>query len=185
MSSPVVLVDDEDRPLGTAEKRRAHQKGWLHRAFSAFVFDARGRLLLQKRAPNKYHSGGLWSNTCCSHPFPNEEPIDGARRRLSEEMGFDCPLSAAYQQRYQLPVGDDLVEHEFDHVFVGRAAAPEIHPAPAEVSDWAWVHLETLREDVRVQPHRYTVWFRLLLDSAAAAAHEILDLNLRPPLNEA
>jgi len=116
----LVRVDEHDQEIGVVEKMSAHREGVLHRAFSVFVFDRSGRLLLQRRALDKYHSGGLWSNTCCSHPGPGERPIDAAHRRLEEEMGFDCPLTGGYAFTYRVDVGNGLVEHEFDHVFVGQ-----------------------------------------------------------------
>ncbi|MEF8815980.1 MAG: isopentenyl-diphosphate Delta-isomerase [Salinibacter sp.] len=170
MSHPVVLVNEDDRSLGTADKLRAHAEGWLHRAFSVFIFDPEGRLLLQQRTVDKYHSGGLWSNTCCSHPRPGEAPIDGAHRRLPEELGFTASLTPILQDRYDLPVGENLVEHEHNHVFVGSADAPRIYPSAEEVADWRWVSPSVLREDVAAHPHRYTAWFRHLLPPALAAA---------------
>jgi len=170
MSHPVVLVNENDRPIGTAEKLRAHAEGLLHRAFSVFLFDPTGRLLLQRRAPGKYHSGGLWSNTCCSHPHPGEAPQDGAARRLPEELGFHASIAPAFQKTYRLPVGDGLVEHEHNHVFVGTVEAPEVRPSGREVSDWAWVQPSTLRSDVETHPHRYTTWFRLLLGPVLTTA---------------
>lgn len=169
MSHPVVLVNEDDRPLGTADKLRAHAEGWLHRAFSIFLFDPDGRLLLQKRTGEKYHSGGLWSNTCCSHPRPGESPIDGAQRRLPEELGFTASLTPAFQDRYDLSVGNDLVEHEHNHVFVGTVDSPRVRPHDDEVADWTWVHPSTLRDDIAARPHRYTTWFRHLLDPALTA----------------
>jgi isopentenyl-diphosphate delta-isomerase len=163
MSHPVVLVDEDDQSLGTADKLRAHAEGWLHRAFSIFLFDRDGRLLLQQRTGEKYHSGGLWSNTCCSHPRPGEPPIEGAQRRLPEELGFTAPLTPAFQERYDLPVGNDLVEHEHNHVFVGTVDSPRVRPHDDEVADWTWVHPSRLREDIATRPHRYTTWFRHLL----------------------
>jgi isopentenyl-diphosphate delta-isomerase len=170
MPHPVVLVNEDDRPLGTADKLQAHAEGWLHRAFSVFVFDSAGRLLLQRRTDDKYHSGGLWSNTCCSHPRPEEAPIDGAHRRLPEELGFTASLMPAFQDRYELPVGEDLVEHEHNHVFIGTVDAPCIRPSAEEVDDWAWVAPSALRDDMAAHPHQYTTWFRHLLPSALAAA---------------
>lgn len=170
MSSSVVLVDENDEALGTAEKLRAHTEGWRHRALSAFVFDEAGRLLLQKRAAGKYHSGGLWSNTCCSHPRPDEPPKAAARRRLHEEMGFTCALTPVFHFTYQAPVGSDLTEHEYDHVFVGVADEAPVQPNAAEVADWAWMHPTSLQADVAAHPDRYTVWFRRLLDRALAEA---------------
>ena len=166
MSAHVVLVNSSDEAQGTAEKLRAHTEGWLHRALSVFVFDDAGRLLLQQRNPDKYHSGGLWSNTCCSHPYPDEPPLAAARRRLHEEMGFSCPLTPAFHFTYQAPVGPSLTEHEYDHVFVGTVGEVNIRPDPDEVTDWTWVSPSALREDINSHPDRYTVWFRRLLDRA-------------------
>ncbi len=170
MSHPVVLVNEEGQSRGTAEKLRAHTEGWLHRAFSIFIFDATGRLLLQQRAEEKYHSGGLWSNTCCSHPRPGEPPLDAAHRRLPEEMGFEASLTPAFQETYNLPVGDGLVEHEHNQVFVGTVDAPTVDPSVDEVANWDWVSPSALRENLAARPDRYTAWFRLLLDPALAAA---------------
>src|SRR5918997_6672888 len=120
MSEQVILVDEADREVGTGSKLEAHREGALHRAFSVFVFDRRGRLLLQKRAAGKYHSGGLWSNTCCGHPRPGEATAEAARRRLREEMNFDCELRAAFEFLYRAQFTNKLIEHEYDHVFVGE-----------------------------------------------------------------
>jgi isopentenyl-diphosphate delta-isomerase len=180
MSARVVLVNEEDEPLGTAEKIRAHTEGWLHRALSVFVFDEAGRLLLHRRAADKYHSGGLWSNTCCSHPYPDEAPADAARRRLGEEMGFSCALRPAFHFTYRAPVGGNLTEHEYDHVFVGLVDEVTVQPNPAEVTDWAWVAPSTLRDDVAARPERYTVWFRRLLDRALDAASSVETLPKVP-----
>ena len=170
MSHPIVLVNEDDEFLGTADKFEAHVEGWLHRAFSIFIFDEDGRLLLQQRADDKYHSGGLWSNTCCSHPQPGEPPLDAAHRRLQEELGFDVSLTPAFRETYHLDVGDDLVEHEHNHVFVGTGEAPPVRPNADEVADWTWVAPAALRDDVAAHPHRYTAWFRLLLDPALSVA---------------
>jgi len=170
MSSRVVLVNEDNEAQGTAEKLRAHTEGWLHRALSVFVFDEAGRLLLQQRALDKYHSGGLWSNTCCSHPHPNESPDAAARRRLDEEMGFSCRLTPAFHFTYRAAVGDRLTEHEYDHVFVGVANGVTVQANPTEVADWKWVSPKRLRKDVAAQPDRYTVWFRRLLDRALKTA---------------
>lgn len=176
MSNSVVLVDANDRPLGTADKLEAHAEGWLHRAFSIFVFDAHDRLLLQQRHAGKYHSGGLWSNTCCSHPYPGESLTDATQRRLVEEMGFTCTLDRKFGFTYRASVGGDLTEHEYDHVFVGRTlTTPDVMPHPDEVSDWRWVDPHALRDDVAARPERYTVWFRLVLDRTLDAA-----LSARP-----
>jgi isopentenyl-diphosphate delta-isomerase len=168
MSTHVVLVNEAGAAQGTTEKLRAHTEGWLHRALSVFVFDREGRLLLQRRAADKYHSGGLWSNTCCSHPYPDEAPRAAARRRLQEEMGFSCSITPAFHFTYRAPVGPTLTEHEYDHVFVGVADGLDVQPNPDEVADWAWMAPSVLRADVAAHPDRYTVWFRRLLDRALA-----------------
>jgi isopentenyl-diphosphate delta-isomerase len=159
----VILVDDVDQEIGVREKMAAHQRGELHRAFSVFVFNARGEMLLQKRAPLKYHSGGLWTNTCCSHPRPGEPTAEAAHRRLGEEMGFGCPLEGAFSFIYRAEFEDGLIEHELDHVFIGQFNGQPT-PDPAEVDDWRWIDLPTLREDVRAHPDRYTPWFKIAMD---------------------
>lgn len=167
----VVLVDWTDRPVGTDEKLAAHRAGHLHRAFSVFVLDG-DRLLLQRRAHDKYHSGGLWTNTCCSHPRPGEDVETAAHRRLIEEMGFDCPLEPAGSILYHALVGAGLVEHEYDHLLIGRwEGSPD--PDPAEVGDWRWVELDAVRIEVAGRPHSFTYWFR-------AALAELDDRGLLP-----
>lgn len=158
----VVLVDEDDRALGTEEKLAAHEKALLHRALSVFVFDSSGRLLLQRRALSKYHSGGLWTNTCCSHPRPGEAVPDAAHRRLREEMGFDCALEPAFTFVYHAPFSHGLTEHELDHVLLGRFDGT---PAadPAEVAEWAWIAPAELAADLALRPERYTVWFPLAM----------------------
>lgn len=158
----VILVDAQDRPVGAARKLEAHRWGLLHRAFSVIVINSQGQLLLQRRARVKYHSAGLWSNTCCSHPRPGEETLEAARRRLREEMGFDCPLRPAATLVYWLEVGGGLIEHEYDHVFLGHWAGRP-YPDPAEVGAWEWVHPRRLRRAVRRTPERFTAWFPLVL----------------------
>lgn len=156
----VILVNRDDQPVGTRPKQDAHVDGLLHRAFSIFVFDSEGRTLLQRRALGKYHSGGLWSNTCCSHPRPGESTIAAAQRRLFEEMGFNCPLETAFSFVYRADVGDGLVEHEYDHVFIGRFdGAPA--PDPAEVADWRWIVPAELEREARMRPDRFTYWFHI------------------------
>ena len=158
----VVLVDERDREVGLAPKLQAHERGLLHRAFSVFVLNARGEVLLQRRAFGKYHSGGLWTNTACGHPRPGEAVAAAARRRLREEMGFDCALVPAGSFVYRREVGDELVEHELDHVFHGRHDAPP-HPDPAEVSEWRWMAPAAAIADAEAHPERYTPWFALAL----------------------
>jgi isopentenyl-diphosphate Delta-isomerase len=158
----VILVDEADVPLGTAPKLAVHRDGRLHRALSVLVLNDRGELLIQRRAGDKYHSAGLWANTCCSHPRPGEATVDAAHRRLREEMGFDCPLEPAGAFAYRADVGGGLVEHEYDHLFLGRwNGAPR--PDPAEVSAWRWVPPGELMAWIRARPHDFAPWFPLAL----------------------
>ncbi len=163
MEEQVILVDAADQEIGIGEKIQTHQEGKLHRAFSVFVFNSRGQLLLQKRAQSKYHSGGLWSNTCCSHPRPEEPTEKAAHRRLKEEMGFDCALYEIFSFTYKVKCDNDLTEHEFDHVFLGTFEG-EPTPSPQEVDEWKWIDLAELRQDVREHPERYTYWLRISMD---------------------
>ncbi|MBC7931800.1 MAG: isopentenyl-diphosphate Delta-isomerase [Rubrivivax sp.] len=162
-SEQVILVDEQDRELGASEKLRAHAEGVLHRAFSVFVFDRAGRLLLQRRASAKYHSGGLWSNTCCGHPRPGEETAAAAHRRLREEMNFDCELRAAFGFVYRAELDNDLVEHEYDHVFVGEFEGSPA-PDPSEVEEWKWVSMDDLRRGLRDEPSQYSYWLRTVVE---------------------
>ncbi len=160
----VVLVDERDVEVGVAPKLAAHVEGRLHRAFSVFVFDRRGRMLLQRRAPGKYHSPGLWSNTACGHPRPGEPTAAAAARRLGEEMGFQCALEHRTEMLYRAEVGAGLVEHELDHIFVGTHDG-EPAPDPAEVAEWRWMDPARLHADVAAAPNRYTPWFRLAIQT--------------------
>jgi len=163
MAERVILVDENDRQLGTEEKMAAHEKGLLHRAFSLYVFNKKGQLLLQQRALSKYHCGGMWTNTCCSHPRVGESDSAAAHRRLQEEMGFDCALTEAFSMIYKTPVSDRLTEHEFLHVFIGRYDKEPIINKD-EVESHAWVDVATLRNDMRKHPEKYTPWFRICID---------------------
>ncbi len=161
----VVLVDEHDRPVGSAEKLAAHRHGGrLHRAFSVFLFNSAGHLLLQRRSASKYHFGGLWTNACCSHPGAGSEVVDAARRRLREELGIDVPLRELFSFVYRAedPVSG-LTEHEFDHVLVGRFDGDPT-PNPDEVGDWKWVDPADLAADVSARPDDYTPWFKLVLE---------------------
>lgn len=155
----VILVDKNDNQIGRCGKLKAHQLGLLHRAISVFIFSPKGDWLLQQRAEGKYHSGGLWSNSCCSHPRPAEPAAAAAHRRLREEMGFDCDLKEAYSFIYRTVFDNGLIEHEYDHVFIGTSTAKP-HPDSAEVANWQWIAPEALAQDLRRHPQHYTYWFR-------------------------
>ncbi|HRY99115.1 MAG TPA: isopentenyl-diphosphate Delta-isomerase [Bacteroidales bacterium] len=158
----VVLVDRNDAPLGTMEKMEAHLRGELHRAFSVFVFNSKGETMLQRRAAGKYHSPGLWTNTCCSHPRPGESPIEAAMRRMPEEMGFSVPLQPVFTFIYKAEVGQGLTEHEFDHVMIGSfEGEPLLNPEEAD--EWKWMHPDAIALDMEQHPENYTVWFRIAL----------------------
>ena len=159
----VILVDENDQPIGEMEKMEAHEKGVLHRAFSIFIFNEKGELMIQQRALTKYHSPGLWTNTCCSHPREGEETIDAAHRRMMEEMGFDCDITEAFSFTYKADVGQGLTEHEFDHVFIGKYNdAPNINPE--EVNDWKFVSMAEIKKNMQQSPEQYTVWFRIAFE---------------------
>jgi isopentenyl-diphosphate delta-isomerase len=159
----VVLVNEQDEVMGTMEKMEAHRKGVLHRAFSLMVFNSRGELLVQKRARTKYHSPGLWTNTCCSHPRPEERIADACARRLREEMGIEVNPEFAYKFHYKVGLDQNLFENEIDHVFTAVFdGVPSVNPN--EVEAWKFVSLKELREDTARNPENYTVWFLLILD---------------------
>jgi len=159
----VILVDAADVPVGEMGKLEAHTKGELHRALSVMVFNAGGEILIQQRAFSKYHSPGLWSNACCSHPRPGESSIEAASRRLLEEMGFEVPLTESFHIIYQVYFDNGLVEHEFDHVFTGRFdGSPKINLE--EINDYKWVKPADLFSDMQSNPEIYTVWFRLIME---------------------
>jgi len=144
----------------------AHEKGTLHRAFSVFIFNSEGKMLLQKRADEKYHSPGLWTNTVCSHPRANEKTDDAAHRRIVEEMGFDCEFEEAFSFVYKADVGQGLTEHEFDHVFIGESDTLPV-PNPEEVGDFKYVELGRVVQDIKEHPDNYTVWFMIALKEVA------------------
>ncbi len=158
----IILVDENDNPVGCETKLRAHEDGGkLHRAFSIFVFDSGGKLLLQRRAKKKYHFGGLWSNTCCSHPKKGEELQNAAHTRLQQEFGFDTQLKEIFSFLYRASdAGSGLTEHEFDHVFCGEFSG-EAHPNPDEIDDWKWVDPAELLADLENNPDDYTPWFKI------------------------
>ena len=156
----VILVDENNLAIGEMEKMEAHEKGALHRAFSIFIFNKHNELMLQQRALSKYHSPGLWTNTCCSHPRPGETLPEAGHRRLVEEMGFDCEIKKIFDFIYKAELDQGLTEHELDHVFFGRYNhQPNINPK--EVASWKWMEMEDIAEDMMVNPEKYTVWFRI------------------------
>lgn len=158
----IILVDEKDNPIGKMEKLEAHKKKKLHRAFSILVFNAHGDLLIQKRSFDKYHSGGLWSNTCCSHPKPGEDTLDAAHRRLKEEMGFDCPLIERYTYIYDIDFENGLSEYELDHVIFGYHEGDYILN-PDEASDAIWRPIKSIKADLEKNPERYTHWFKIIM----------------------
>lgn len=159
-SEEVILVNERDEEIGRMEKHAAHREPVLHRAFSVFLFDGEGRMLLQQRAAVKYHSPSLWTNACCSHPRPGERTEDAAARRLMEELGLRTPLEHRFAFTYQAEVGNGLTEYELDHVYFGTiSGAPT--PNPLEVQDWRYVELDVLREEMTAHPDRFTAWLHI------------------------
>ena len=159
----VILVDENDNKVGLMPKMEAHEKALLHRAFSVFVFNDDNELMLQRRALNKYHSPGLWTNTCCSHQRDGETNIEAGVRRLQEEMGFSVPLREAMSFIYKAPFDNGLTEHEYDYILLGEFnAVPDINPA--EVAEWKWMKLEDVKDDMQKNPGIYTEWFKIIFD---------------------
>lgn len=176
----VLLVDQRDEVVGHGEKLRVHTDGTLHRAFSIFVFDSRGRLLLQRRAARKYHSPLLWSNTCCGHPRPGETTMQAGRRRLKEEMGLACELFAASALVYRVQLADGLIEHEYDHILVGRCDDTPV-PNADEVDDWRWTAPSALLRRLASDKGEYTEWLKVILGTASVAgAIGITNTQARP-----
>jgi isopentenyl-diphosphate delta-isomerase len=159
----VILVDTQDNVVGYMEKLEAHRKGVLHRAFSILIFNSKGEVLLQKRSGKKYHSGGLWTNACCSHPLPDESLPDATRKRLQHEMGIDVQPHFAYKFLYKTNLDKDLIEHEYDHVFIAKYdGAPSVNSD--EVEDWKFMDVVSLRLDLQQHPEAYTEWFKLIMN---------------------
>jgi len=159
----VMLVDEQDRIQGTIEKMKAHEEGLLHRAFSVFIFNTKGEMLLQRRALEKYHSGGLWTNACCSHPLPGEDTLVAAHRRLQEELGFDTKLEKIFDFIYRHSFDNGLTEYEFDHVFAG-SYDETINANPAEVMDTIYMSMPEIRQQLQDQPEKFTAWFVLAFE---------------------
>jgi isopentenyl-diphosphate delta-isomerase len=167
-----MTVNAAGQATGTMDKMAAHTSGTLHRAFSVFIFNSRGQLLLQQRAMDKYHSGGLWTNTCCSHPRLGEMNLDAAHRRLIEEMGMDCELTELFQFSYRHEFDNGLIEHEYDHVFIGVSnQAPQ--PNPAEVADYQYMDTDVLVFELIEHPDKYTAWFKICLDQVIESYYQI------------
>jgi len=158
----VILVDEHDQEVGLMEKMEAHQKGLLHRAFSVLVFNENGELLLQRRAFGKYHSEGLWTNTCCSHPYPGESILEAGNRRLFEEMGFNCELTEVFSFIYKAELENGLTEYELDHVLIGFSEETP-HLNLEEVSAFKWMSINEIKTEMEHNPSQYTAWFRILI----------------------
>ena len=156
----IILVNETDEQVGTMEKMEAHRRALLHRAFSVFIFNSKGDMLLQRRAQSKYHSAGLWTNACCSHPRPGETTLAAAQRRLNEELGFVVPLQKAFDFIYKASFDNGLTENEFDHVFIGEYDG-EILPDPSEVSAVCYKSMDEIRKELEAGPHQYTAWFAI------------------------
>jgi len=161
MEENVILVDVLDNQLGLMPKMEAHEKAVLHRAFSVFIFNDKGELMLQQRAAHKYHSPLLWTNTCCSHQRDGESNIEAGKRRLIEEMGFKTNLKEIFSFVYKAPFDNGLTEHELDHVMIGNFnGVPKINPD--EVASFKWMTLEAVKKDIELQPNIYTAWFKII-----------------------
>lgn len=157
----VITVNENDEQIGTMEKMEAHEKGVLHRAFSIFLLNDNNELLIQQRADDKYHSAGLWTNTCCSHPIPGENTMQAAHRRLKEELGIETNLRAAFNFTYLAKVGGGLTEHEYDHVFIGRYNG-ECNPDPKEVKAYKYLSLPEVAEWIKQEPAAFTEWMKII-----------------------
>ena len=157
----VILVDTNDRPLGTMPKMEAHQKAVLHRAFSVFILNSKGQMLLQQRAWEKYHSPGLWTNTCCSHQRMGESSLEAGHRRLQEEMGMTTELEELFSFIYKAPFDNGLTEHELDHIMVGYYNEDPVINSD-EVEDWKWMKIEDVKNDISLNPDLYTAWFKII-----------------------
>ena len=174
MKEIIICVDEKDNELGYIEKMDAHIKGVLHRALSIFIFNEKNELLLQKRYSGKYHSPSLWTNTCCTHPNKNESTDTAAKRRLEEEMGFCCDLKEVFSFIYYIKFDNNLIEHEFDHVYFGRYS-DKIYINPLEVEDYKWISINEIKTDLKNNPENYTYWFRYIMENHIKEIEENLD----------
>lgn len=159
----VILVNEQDEPIGSMPKLEAHEKGLLHRAFSVLVYNSKNEMLIHQRAMGKYHSEGLWTNACCSHPKPGETVVEAAHRRLEEEMNFDCDLKCEFDFIYKTPLENELFEHEFDHVLSGTFEG-KFTPNPSEVMDYRWISLSDLKAEIASKPESFTFWFKMIVE---------------------
>ncbi|MEQ8153681.1 MAG: isopentenyl-diphosphate Delta-isomerase [Clostridiaceae bacterium] len=173
MEEYIITINDLDEETGFVEKMEAHHKGVLHRAFSILVFNCHNQLLLQKRSEKKYHSPGLWTNTCCSHPRHGENLQDAIYRRLKEEMGVTCELNEVFSFIYKAELGEDLFEHEYDHVFFGVYDG-EVFPDKYEVDDYRWMHISEIEESITNHPEIYTYWFKELFGRVEEAFNNFI-----------
>jgi isopentenyl-diphosphate delta-isomerase len=165
MNEFVILVDEEDQQIGLMEKIEAHEKALLHRAFSVFIFNKKGELMLQQRAASKYHSPLLWTNTCCSHQREGESNVKAGRRRLQEEMGFVTDIKEVFSFIYKAPFDNGLTEHEFDHVMIGAyEEAPNVNTD--EAAGYKWMHMEDIKKDMENHPAIYTEWFKIIFNKS-------------------
>lgn len=181
MEDQLILVNEKDEMVGVGAKLKIHREGLLHRAFSIFIFNSRGELLLQRRAFSKYHSAGLWSNTCCGHPRPGEQILGAAERRLKYEMGLNCPLEEVGSFIYRVDVGNGLIEHEFDYILVGRS---EAHPILnlEEASDCRLTGLAELGREMDSFPEAFSCWLRIIVGGRLAHFRQLGTIN--DPINE-
>lgn len=171
MMDELILVDIDDRAIGSGEKAYVHERGLLHRAFSVFIVD-KGSMLIQKRNPSKYHSGGLWTNACCSHPRKGEALQQAVHRRMLEELGFDCDVREIFSFMYRTAFSEKLFEYEYDHVFLGKYDGP-VHFNRTEASEVMWIRLEALKAELVQHPERYTSWFLIAAHRVIQAVEEM------------
>jgi len=163
MIEHVILVDEQDNQIGIGEKLETHQLAKLHRAFSIFIYNSKGNMMLQLRAKTKYHGGGLWTNACCGHPRPGEDLMAAMKRRLREEMGFECQLTKMLDYIYKVPLDKGMHEHEFLHVYKGTYdGIPKLNPEEAD--GWKWMPIEDIKADIKKYPENYTPWFKLSME---------------------
>lgn len=164
MKEYITLVDGKDQVIGKEEKLAAHVQGKQHRAFSILIMNEKHQMLIHKRESNKYHSGGLWTNACCSHPRYKEGLLEAAHRRLKQEMGFDLTLKELFSFKYKHLFESGLIENEYDHVFLGLYNGETIDPDPIEVEDFHWIDYDLLLKNIKENPNQYTVWFQKILE---------------------